>query len=156
MHGDEALDAFAQRLQTAARSRNGRVASGQCTRRRRAERHGELRLDQVELLVEPPAARFDLVVVRLLVDAALAARLELEVLHGIRDIDARAIDAGFGKRAVEHLPGRTHEWLAGQVLLIARLFADEHERCVRWSFAEDGLRRVAVEGASLALLRLLA
>src|SRR5947209_3797020 len=110
MHCDEALDAFAQRHQAAARSRNGRVASGQRARRSRPECDGEPRLDEVELFVQPPAARLNLVVIRLLMDAPLAARLELEVLHGIRDVDARAIDAGFGKRALEHLPGRTHEW----------------------------------------------
>jgi len=32
----------------------------------------------MKLVVEPPAARLDLGVVRLLVDAALAARLELD------------------------------------------------------------------------------
>ena len=76
-------------ISLAARARDGRRAAGERAGGGRAERDGELRLEQAKLVVEPPAAGLDLGIVRLLVDAALAARLELEVLHGIGDIDAR-------------------------------------------------------------------
>ena len=72
------------------------VLAGQRARRGGAERDDEPGLDQVQFEIEPPAAMFDLVAVRLLVDAALAARLEFEMLHGIGDVDALAVDAGLG------------------------------------------------------------
>ncbi len=40
------------------------------------------------------------------VDAALAALLVLEMLDGIGDVDARAIDAGFAQRTIKLLDGR--------------------------------------------------
>ena len=87
-------------------------------------------LIRFKFAVDPPAAMVDLGVVRRLVDAPLAARLVFEMLHRVGDVDARAVDAGFGERAVEHLPGRSDEGLAGQIFLIARLLADEHHRRV--------------------------
>src|SRR5689334_24852872 len=56
MHRDEALDALAQCRQPAPRTRNRRVAPGERTRGRRTERDREARLDELQLLVEPPAA----------------------------------------------------------------------------------------------------
>jgi hypothetical protein len=37
-----------------------------------------------------------------------------------------ALDAGFLQRAVEHLSGRSDERFAGEVFLVAGLFADQH------------------------------
>src|SRR6185295_6277915 len=156
MHRDETLDAVAQRHQLSARARDRLVAAGQRPRRGRAERHRDLRLEKTQLVLQPPVTGFDLVGVRLLVNAPLAARLEFEVLHGIRDVDAGAVDAGLGERAVEHLPGRSDERLAGQILLVARLLADEHDPRVRRPLAEHGLGRVLVERAALAMLGRLA
>src|SRR5437660_3085713 len=96
-------------------------------------------------------AGLDLGIVRLLVQAALAARLEFEVFDGVGHIDARTIDAGLRERAVEHRTGRTDEWLAGQILLVARLLADEHDGRVRGAFAEHGLGRVLVERTAAAI-----
>src|ERR1700704_92929 len=56
VHRDEALDAVAQGYPPAPRARDGGVAARERARRGRAERHGEARLDQFKLLVEPPAA----------------------------------------------------------------------------------------------------
>lgn len=44
-----------------------------------------------------------------------AARHELEVLHRIGDIGALAVDTGLRYRRVEHVAGRTDEWLPGQI-----------------------------------------
>ena len=49
---------------------------------------------------------------------------------------------------VEHLAGRADERAAGEILLVARLLADEHDRGVERAFAEHGLRRALVEGAA--------
>ena len=65
--------------------------------------------------------------VRLLVDAPLAARLPLEVLHDVGDVDGGAIDAGLRERAVEQLAGRADERMAGEIFRVARLLADQHQ-----------------------------
>src|SRR5205807_9324739 len=89
--------------------------------------------------------------VRLVVDAALAARLPLEVLDGVRDVDAAAVDAGGGERLVKDAPCRPDEGTAREILPVARLLADEHQLRTRRAFAEDGLRRVPPELAGAAV-----
>ena len=54
-----------------------------------------------------------------LVDAPLAARLELEVLHSVGDVDRATVDARLLHCAVEELPGRPDERFAYQVFLVA-------------------------------------
>jgi hypothetical protein len=51
-----------------------------------------------------------------------------------------------------HLPRRPHERLAGKILLVAGLFADQHHSGSLRAFAEHGLRRVLPEmtGAAAA------
>ena len=83
----------------------------------------------------------------------LAARLELEVLHRVRDVGARAIYARLLQRLVEQLAGRPEEGLSDKVFLIAGLFANEHEVGVRRPLAEHGLRRVLPQGAAMAAHR---
>lgn len=46
-------------------------------------------------MIQPPAAGFHLAGVRLLVDAALAARLELEMLDRVGDVELLPFDARF-------------------------------------------------------------
>src|SRR5437868_3027727 len=79
--------------------------------------------------------------VRPLMDAALAARLPLEVLDHVRHVRLTPVYASLVERAIQHLPRRTHEWCTGHVLAVARLLADEHEPGALGSLAEDGLRR---------------
>ena len=79
------------------------------------------------LQLQPHLAALDLVCVRPLVQPALAAHLVLEVLDRIGDEDFLARDAGIRQRLVEDAPGGPDERLAGQVLLVARLLADQHE-----------------------------
>ena len=81
-------------------------------------------------------------------DTTLAARFELEVLDRIGDIGAGAVDTGLRQRPVEQLAGRADKGAAGQILLIAGLFADEHQRRIDRSLAKDGLRRGFVERAA--------
>src|SRR5215212_8944203 len=89
-----------------------------------AEADQDTRLDGLELAVQPDSAGGDLRRVRLLVDAALAARDPLEVLDGVRDVDRAAVDPRVLERLVEKLPGGPYERLAQFVLLVTGLLAD--------------------------------
>ena len=60
-------------------------------------------------------------------DAALAARLELEVLHRVGDVCLLSRDAGLIEGDVEDPAGRPDEGFSGNILLVARLLADEHD-----------------------------
>src|SRR5437016_2478629 len=119
MDGDEKLRAVRQRKRFAAYLPDGDLPPHQAARRSRAERDDQLRLDDCAFLLEPPFATLDLVGVWLLVQAAFAARLELEVLHRIGDEGLVARNAGIGQCLIEQAPGRPDERLAGEVLLIA-------------------------------------
>lgn len=99
----------------------------------------------------------------LFVDAPLASRLPLEMLHGIRHIDAATVDAGLVQALVEQFAGWADERMAFLVFGISGLLADHHQidlgpaGCgLRLYLAEDRLRRVAVEIAAMALLHRLA
>jgi hypothetical protein len=72
------------------------------------------------------------------------------VLHGVRHVDRRPIDARLCERVVEDAPGRPDEGLARPVLLVARLLADEDRLRVRGALAEDGLRADLPEAAPAA------
>ncbi len=84
-------------------------------------------------------------------DAAFAARLELEMLDRVGDVDRLAIDAGVFQRLVQEMSRRPDERLAREIFLIARLLTDEHEFGARRSLAEYGLGRVSVEGTGRAV-----
>jgi len=96
---------------------------------------------EFQLLIQPPAVVLDLAWCRFLVDAALAALLELEVLDGIGDVDAVPIDAGLRHRPLQELAGRSHERPALPVLLVAGLLADEGDRSAEGTFAQNRTRR---------------
>ena len=82
--------------------------------------------------------------------AALAARLPAEVLHRVREIGLLASDARELERVVEHAARGADEGVALDVLVVARLLADEHEMRAARPLAEDGLRRLPPEIAALA------
>ena len=56
--------------------------------------------------------------------ADFSARDKFEMFDSIGDVNFLARDAGLFQRPVEHLAGRPDERLAGEVLVVARLFAD--------------------------------
>src|SRR3546814_4963003 len=89
-------------------------------------------------------------------EAPLAALRELEMLDRVGDVDLAAFDSGLVERAIEHPPRRADEGATGQILLIARLLADQHDRGAAGAFAEHRLRRVLIERATRAALRLVA
>jgi len=121
--------------------------------RGRSEADDGARLDDIDFGLQPRHAGIDLDRVRLFVNAPFAARLPLEVLHDIRDVDLRAIDACFFERFVEQSAGRTDEGTSGEIFFVARLLADEHHRRRLLSFAENGLRCAFVQVTGRAIPR---
>ncbi len=119
----------------------------------RPQAHDGPRFDALELRVQPRAAGVDLLALRLLMDAPLAARLPPEVLHHVGDVDGPASDSRIVEGSIEQLTGRTDKGRAGLVLAIAWLLPDEHQPRALRTFAEDGLGRVAIEVAGLAASR---
>ena len=118
----------------------------------RAERDDEVGFDRSQLSLEPLIAGRDFHLVRLLVNAPLAARFELEMLHCIRDVSELTVDSGFLERAIEHTTRRSDERLAREVFLIARLFADEKDLGALRAGTEHRLCRVPPQGAVAAAL----
>src|SRR5215510_12551307 len=109
MNGDKTLHTARQCDQPSAIGIDGECLAHQPARRGGAKSDGDRRLNEIDLVVEPPAASVDLAYVGLLVEAPLAARLVLEVLHGVGDVDFIPLDAGRFERLVEHLAGGTDE-----------------------------------------------
>jgi hypothetical protein len=84
------------------------------------------------------------------VNAALAARLPFEVLHRVGHKDPLAIDPHGLQRLVQDAPRRSYERMAGLVLLITGLLADQHQRRLDRSFSEYGLGGVLPQTAGPA------
>lgn len=119
-------------------------------RRRGAKRDDRRRPDRLDLPLQPLAAGVDLDHGRLLVQPPFAADDELEVFDRVGDIGALALDSRIPQRPVKQHARRSDEGLTGKVLLVARLFADEHEARVRRSLAEHNLARVLPQRARAA------
>ena len=68
--------------------------------------------------------------------ADFSAPYEFEMLDRVGDVDLLAVDADLLQGAVEHLAGRSNEWSAGEIFLVAGLLADQHQGCLL-----RGLRR---------------
>src|SRR6185312_13791845 len=117
-----------------------------------AEANQDLRVNRGDFDFEPGAAGADLGRGGALMDARLAALDEAEVLHHVGDVNTAAIDSGFTESVVEDAAGGTDEGMSGEVLEVAGLLADQHQRGGRRTFAEDGLSRLAIEIAILAVL----
>ena len=100
---------------------------------------------------EPGTAGGDFGGVWLFVDAALAARFPLEMLHCVGDVNFLAVDARFGEGGVEKFACRADEGKPFEVFLITGLFADEHDFRGRTAVAEDGLGGALPEVAILAV-----
>src|SRR5262249_41687735 len=114
--------------------------------------------DRAELAIEPEPAGPHFAGARPAVDAALAARLELEMLDRVGHIGPLAVEPGRRQRAVEDLSGRSDKRATGQILLVAGLFADKHQGRIGGTFSEyslggAGMQRTACAGFSLARQR---
>src|SRR5205807_6629006 len=115
-----------------------------------AEGDDDLGVDQLKLGVEPRPARFDL----LRLGIAVAGR---SAADGVADVEALPGEPHLlHHQLVEELAGPAHEWLAFEVLLLARGLADEHQIGVGVADTEDHLgaafrQRAAHTSARLSL-----
>jgi hypothetical protein len=75
------------------------------------------------------------------------------VLHHVRDVRLRTVDPGLGERPLKELSRRADERPTGEILVVARLLADEHQERVRLALAEDRLGGALPEVTRPALLR---
>src|SRR5437867_1915098 len=89
--------------------------------------------------VEPRQTRADFDGIGLGMDAALAARLPLEVFHQVGDISYTPIDSCFLERPIEQFAGATDERLASEVFVITGLLAHKHHLSFHRAFAENRL-----------------
>ncbi len=80
----------------------------------------------------------------------------VEVLHRIGQVQRGAIDSQLGQGTIQQLAGRAGEWLAAQILDVARLLADHHDRGIGRAFTEHPLRGRFPQRALAAGQRLLA
>ena len=152
MDGHERGGSILQRKGSAAQRADRRRAAEQAADRSRAQRDDHSGLDDRALKVLPPAAAIDLVGIRPLVQAALTTQLVLEVLHRIGDECLLSRNAGVIERLVEHSPGRTDERQAGQILFVAGLLADQHDRRPPRALPGHRLGGVAVERTAPAIV----
>jgi hypothetical protein len=84
-------------------------------------------------------------------NATLAARLPLEMLHGIRHVDFGAVDPSFGERGVQQFSGRADKRFALDVFLIPRYLTDEHDLGGGLPFSEYRLRGIFPQIAGPAI-----
>ena len=112
-----------------------------------AEEAEHLRMHDGELGLPPLPARSHLGGIRLLVDAHLAASFELEVLHRVRHVDLRAIDARVLERLVEHLARGADEGWPARSSLSPAPRRSASRRGIGGAFTEHRLRRLLVQVA---------
>jgi len=119
-----------------------------------AEADDDLGTNQLELGFEPRGASLHFRCARFLVKAAFAAFFEFEVLHRVGEVDIGSRDAGVLKRAIEELARGADEGTALTIFLVSGLFSNEYDWRVMRSFAQHGLRSMAVQIAAAAALDL--
>ena len=124
----------------AALPRHAERGAEQGRRRDGAHDDDHPRLYDLEFRRQPRAARDDLPAGRPLVDPALAPLLPLEVLHGIGDVGAVAVDPRPGEAVVEHPAGGADERVPGTVLTITGGLADQEQLRPDPTLTEDRLR----------------
>jgi hypothetical protein len=82
-------------------------------------------------------------------NAPLAARLPFEVFDDVGDIDFIPVDPGCGKGLIQQSARRAYKGPALAVLAVARLLTDHDHACILRAFAENCLRSIPVQVASL-------
>lgn len=80
-------------------------------------------------------------------DAAFSAlrRFPFEMLDDVGDVDLGSVYTYFFEDLVQQTAGGADEGMAGAILGVSRLFADEHDAGRGRSFSEDRLSRVFPE-----------
>ena len=110
-------------------------------------------MDQFELPLDPDVARRDVRARRLLVETPFAVRAgaPTEMLDDVRDERGLSVDAGDLQGVRKDPARRADERVALDVLLVARLLADEHQRGRHRALPEHRLGRPFPELASTAV-----
>src|SRR5262249_16093509 len=103
----------------------------------------DLRLDEVELVLQVWRARLDLV------RHGVAVHRRPALQH-VGDVDVAAAQRDAGKQRVEKLAGRADERLTLTVLVEPWSLADHHHVSRAWPHPGDGLRPGRVQPAVLA------
>jgi hypothetical protein len=62
------------------------------------------------------------------------------MFHRVRDVKFLAINSRFFQRLIHDFSGWANKRFTLQIFVIARLFADQHDRRVFRTFTKDGLR----------------
>ena len=135
----------------AAAAQDAELRSQERLRSDRTHQHEHVGGDDVDLGAQPGPAGDDVGSQGTLVEPALAARLPAEVLDGVGQVDAAAIDARTFERIVEHASRRPYERPALDVLVVARLLPDEREARLAGPLAEYDLRASLPEIAAAAV-----
>ena len=139
-------DCFCRRIrkESAAFLKKAVVRTDDGTRSRRAQANNEPRLDNREFGLKPWLTGSNLAGRWLLVDPTLAPFFELEMLDGVGEIDFRTLDSCLVEGAVKQRTRRPNERTSSQVLPIAGLLSDQHNRRRSRAFSEDRLRGSAI------------
>ena len=116
------------------------------------ETHDHVRLENIQFRLDPWAAGVDFTLAGSAVNATLAPFLEREMLHGVGDVDLRAIKSNFLQRPIQDFPCGADEGTAGQIFRVAGLFADQNDPGGGRAFAEDRLGGAGVQIAALTVL----
>lgn len=151
MDGDKHAGAARLRKDCTANLGKGDGSAQHATRRGDAKRHDEIGPYQGLLLIEPPPATIDFVGVRALVQATFATHLEFEVLDCVGDEELDPVKPRLSNRAVEDAAGRSNEGATAQILVIARLFPDEHDASIERPLSGNDLSGMLIERAARAV-----
>jgi hypothetical protein len=119
---------------------------------RRAQRHQYPRGDARGFGFQPRTAGGEFPRRRTLMDPAFAARFELKMLYGVRDIDFVACDSCVIERLVQNPSGRADERRSGEIFLVSGLLPDQHHLSGGGTYPEHRLRGVAIQVATAASL----
>jgi hypothetical protein len=127
MDGGETSAAIRPAQQAAPLAREDDCATHESASRDGAKGNDELRIDQRQFPVEPPAALLHFASIWVLVKTPFAPFLVLEMLYGVGDIDRTPVEANRAQGLVEDAAGRSDERTTSAVFLIAGLLANHHE-----------------------------
>src|SRR6184192_4408592 len=86
-------------------------------------------------------------------NSALTSRLPFKMLYCIRHIDVASIDSSLFERLVHDFSRWPDERLAGDIFVVSRLFAHQHDWRAVGSLAKDGLGRALVKMTCRAFAR---
>src|SRR5258707_15120090 len=94
----------------AAMLRDAEVAPKYSLGRSGSQEHDDLRLNGFNFSLQPRPAGGDFKGGRLLMDAALASGLKLEMFHDVGDVDIAPLNTGLSQRFIQDRPSPAHQW----------------------------------------------